>query len=38
MTVRDVWPPALIGVGFALTGYWVIFLGYGFVKLVELVL
>lgn len=36
MTVRDVWPPAIIGVGFALTAYWVILLGYGVVKLIEL--
>jgi hypothetical protein len=36
MSARDVWPPAIIGVGFALTAYWVIFLGYGLVRLVEL--
>jgi hypothetical protein len=27
------WPPAIIGVGFALTASWIFFLGYGFVKL-----
>ena len=38
MTVRDIWPTAVIGVGFAFTAVWVALLGYGLVKLVELAL
>lgn len=38
MSAREMWPSAVIGFGFALTAYWVFFLGYGLVKLVKLAL
>ena len=36
--VRQIWPKAVIAFGLGLTAAWICFLGYGLVKLIELLI
>jgi hypothetical protein len=38
LPVRRIWPTAVIAFGLGLTAAWICFLGYGLVKLVELMI
>jgi hypothetical protein len=38
VAVRGIWPAAAIAFGLGLTAAWICFLGYGLVKLVDLVI
>ena len=38
LVVRQIWPTAVVAFGLGLTAAWICFLGYGLVKLVELVI
>jgi hypothetical protein len=38
LLVRQIWPTAVIAFGLGLTAAWICFLGYGLVKLVELMI
>jgi hypothetical protein len=38
LPVHQIWPTAVIAFGLGLTAAWICFLGYGLVKLVELVI
>jgi hypothetical protein len=38
VSVHQIWPKAVIWIGVGLTAVWICFLGYGLIKLVELVI
>jgi hypothetical protein len=38
LSVHEIWPTAVIGFGLGLTAVWICFLGYGLVKIIELLI
>jgi hypothetical protein len=38
LSVHQIWPTAVIGFGLGLTAVWICFLGYGLVRIVELLI